>query len=112
MNIYNKLKNTLAPLAPVPFVPITYGGTETTYVTYFQYNKLGKAYAETKNEMAKAYYVQVDLWSTALQMNLEEQIEELLTSNDFCEIKSQDLFEKDTKNYHTAIRATYYDMHS
>lgn len=112
MNIYNKLKNTLSPLAPIPFVPMTYGGTETTYITYFQYNKLGKSYAETINEMTKAYYIQVDLWSNTLQVDLEEKIELLLKNNDFCEITSQDLFEKDTKNYHTAIRATYYDMHS
>lgn len=112
MNIYNKLKTTLAPLAPIPCVPITYGGAEPTYITYFQYNKKGSVFAETNKEMAKAYYVQINLWSIALQVSIEEQIETLLTNNGFCEITAQDLYESDTKKYHTAISCTFIDEHS
>lgn len=112
MNIYNKIKTALTPLAPIPFVPVTYGGSATTYVTYFQYNKKGSAFAEITKELAKNYYVQIDLWSSALQVDLQEQIEGLLVSNEFCEISTQNLYEIDTKQYHAAIRATYYDKHS
>lgn len=111
MNIYNVLKTTLASLT-VPCVPITYGGPETTYITYLQYNKKGSAFAETTKEMAKDYHAQVDIYSKTLEVELEEQVEALLTNSGFCEITAQDLYESETKTFHTAISCTYVDEHS
>lgn len=114
MNIYNVLKTALTPLT-IPHVPMSYSGNETTYATYFEYDNKAGAYAEINKEMAREYYVQVDLWSNTLQVDLKEQIKMLLTSNKFYDITSQDLTEKiDNKAmiYHTAIRAVYIDAHS
>lgn len=114
MNIYNKLKTTLASLT-IPHVPMNYGGSEPTYVTYFEYDNKAGAYAEISKEMAREHYVQVDLWSDALQVDLVEQIKALLASNEFYSITSHDLTEKiDNKTiiYHTPIRAAYIDAHS
>lgn len=114
MNIYNKLKTTLSPLT-IPHVPMSYSGNETTYTTYFEYDNKAGAYAEISKEMAREHYVQVDLWSNTLQVDLAEQIKALLGSNEFYSITSQDLTEKiDNKTmiYHTAIRAVCIDAHS
>lgn len=111
MNVYNVLKTALSSLT-IPCVPTTYGGTATTYVTYFKYNDQGSAFAETTKEMAKDYHAQVDLWSKTLQVELEEQIKTLLSNNGFCDITAQNLYESETKTYHTPISCTYVDEHS
>lgn len=109
MNIYNKLKTTLATLT-VSCVPIEFGGSDTTYVIYTSYNEKGEAFANTYDEMAGGYYIQIDIWSNTLQVDLKEQIKTLLKQNGFFDITSRDLYDSQKRFDHTVIDCTYFDM--
>lgn len=111
MNIYNMIKTALSPLN-IPCEPINYSGSATTYITYFCYNSQGETFAEIDKEMAKGFYVQVDIWSTESPLDLKIQVESVMVAAGFCNPKSQDLYEKETRTFHIPCRFTFIDMHS
>jgi len=105
MNYKKKIKDALTSLN-VPLEFQNYTGSATTYITYFCYTEQGEAWAENE-EIATGYYVQVDIWSKANYTTLEGQVMAAMIAAGFNRTSAQDLFEKDPKIFHKAIRFVY-----
>ena len=98
--VINALKNLNVP---VRFQ--TYSGTETTYITFFNYLENGTSYADNK-ETSTGYYIQVDVWSLGDYTALVKSVLEALEIAEFRRTYATDLYEKDTKIFHKIIRIT------
>ena len=87
----------------VPVAFQAYGGTETTYITFFNMLENGESYADDK-ETSLGYYIQVDVWSKGNYSTLVDSVIEALKQAGFSKNNARDLYEIDTKIYHKAIR--------
>lgn len=97
--------DTLKPLnVPVAFQ--IYSGSESTYITFFEYLEQGEAFADDCEE-STGYYIQVDIWSKGDYSTLNTQLINILQNAGFMRISSQDLYEPDTGIYHRGIRFFY-----
>lgn len=73
------------------------------YVEYEIYDSWGIYYTENA-EKYRNYMVQVDIFSTDNYSAVEKTIREKMIQSGFNRGKEADLFEKDTKLYHKAMR--------
>lgn len=76
------------------------------YVEYEILSEYGAAYGDNK-ELLTTYRIQVDLFGYEAGdkfFELEKQIKKAMISNGFIRENCYDLYEKDTKLYHKAIR--------
>ena len=105
MNINLLIKNTLVPCGvPVEFQ--SYTGKLTKYITFFCYNEQGEAWAEDK-EIETGFYIQVDVWSKDDYTDLVEQVQAAMIAAGFYRRTAHDLYEKDTKIFHKAMRFVF-----
>lgn len=86
---------------PVEFQ--SYGGAETTYITFFNMLENGESYADDK-ETSLGYYIQVDVWSKGNYSTLVDRTKEALKTAGFSISNARDLYETDTKIFHKVIR--------
>ncbi|WP_123053086.1 hypothetical protein [Clostridium sp. JN-1] len=100
--INNLVMKALKPLnVPVSFQK--YSGKEHTYITFFSYLEKGEMYADNE-EKVTGHYIQVDIWSKKDYTSLYKRVENAMKVAGFRKTSAADLFEKDTKIYHKAIR--------
>lgn len=100
--INNLVMKALKPLhVPVSFQK--YSGKEHTYITFFSYLEKGEMYADNE-EKVTGHYIQVDIWSKKDYTSLYKRVENAMKAAGFRKTSAADLFEKDTKIYHKAIR--------
>lgn len=105
--INSLILQTLKPLnVPVSFQK--YSGRGNTYITFFSYLEQGEQYADNE-EKAAGYYIQVDVWSKNDYTELVERVKSRMKAAGFTRTSAADLFEKDTKIYHKALRFFYLD---
>jgi hypothetical protein len=105
VNIRSLIISTLTTLGvPVSFQ--AYKGSETTYVTFFEYDEQGCEWAENQ-EVAATYYIQVDIWSKADYSAIEEKVRLLMRAAGFFRVSATEFYEDDTKFFHKAIRFSY-----
>jgi len=99
----------IAPTAPANDSQV-YGGKALIYITFFRYNRVGSLYSEG-DEAETDHYFQIDLWekygATGDIDDLEAQIETALSGLGFKGFTTQDLYEKETKINHIAIRCNF-----
>lgn len=105
MNIHNLIKTTLE-LTKVPTSLLTYTGTSTTYITYFEYNQHGSLHLED-NEATTTHSIQVDIWSKGNYLTLVNQVKNLMKQAGFTRNSEAEFFEEDTKIFHKVIRFYY-----
>lgn len=100
--------DTLKPLGiPVRFQ--YYTGTETTYITFFEYAEPSEQFADGK-ETIRGHYIQVDIWSKSNYSDIQKQIEKLLDSAGFIRrAPGPEMYEEETKIFHKALRYLYYE---
>lgn len=73
------------------------------YVEYEFYDENGADYSENQ-ETATNYYIQIDIFSNGDYTELETKIKEKMISEGFTRGMAADMYEKDTKLYHKAMR--------
>lgn len=105
MNIHNLIKTTLEP-TKVTTSLLTYTGTATTYITYFEYNQRGSLYLEDDEETT-THSIQVDIWSKGNYLTLVEQVKNLMKQAGFTRNSEAEFFEEDTKFFHKVLRFYY-----
>jgi len=76
---------------------------KTPYVEYEIYDENGEAWAENR-EIAATYYIQVDIFSMGDYTDIENMIKDKMIRAGFRRAMAADLYEKDTKLYHKAMR--------
>lgn len=94
----------------VPISKLVYSGSDSTYITYQQYNENGEAFAENK-EIATSYYFQLDIWTEGDFTDLYNQVLSLMTAAGFYRTFATELYESDTKTKHKVIRFKYVEEH-
>lgn len=98
--------NTLRPTnVPVHFQ--VYPGTESTYITFFEYNQQGSLYVDDFEERAR-HSIQVDVWSNGNYSSLVTQVRSLMTNSGFRRNSEAEFYEDETKTFHKVFRF-YYD---
>lgn len=105
--IYKIIMDALKPLG-YPVYPLTYPGTNSTYITFFEYGESSALDTDNK-EQRTGYYVQVDVWTKdgSLYTGLVDQVKEALTGAGLKRRSAVDLYEQETKVYHKALRFYY-----
>ena len=104
------IKKAISPIMPAAHGH--YGGTATTYATYFMYNEQPEEYAENAPITTGSYW-QIDLWREPNDSNktdlddLKEQVKTALSSIGFQGFTAQELYESDTKTDHIALRCNF-----
>ena len=76
---------------------------KTPYVEYEVISESGEEYGDNK-EIYTNYLIQVDIFSENDYTNLEQAIKEVMLENGYNRDQAVDLYEKDTKLYHKAMR--------
>lgn len=100
--INNLIISTLNSLnIPVSFQK--YNGSETTYITFFEYLEQGELFCDD-GEFTTGHYIQIDLWSKSDYTSILNQIKANLNNAEFKRISEHDLYEYDTQIYHRVIR--------
>jgi len=97
-----KLSDILKPTG-VSVTKLRYGGTDTTYITYFEYMQQGGSYADN-NENNAEHFMQIDVWSKIDCTDIAQQTKTLLTNAGFRRTYETEMFESDTLTYHKVIR--------
>lgn len=108
MSINSLIINTLSPVdVPVRFQELTKeDGSPDTYITFFFINENGMLFADDE-EVQTAYFLQVDVFSRGNYTTLVEQVKSRLKEIGFVRTNAVDLYERDTKIYHKAMRFTF-----
>jgi len=105
VNLNSLVISTLAPTGvKVSFQ--TYTGSDTTYITFYEYNQQGALFADD-TEQRTQYSIQVDVWSKGNYKNVIEQVRALMTSAGFIRNSEGELYENDTKTFHKYFRFYY-----
>lgn len=73
------------------------------YLEYEIINEYGAEYSEGTEDYT-TYIVQIDIFSTGDYTQLEEIVKKIMLQNGFNRDIGNDLYEKDTKLYHKAMR--------
>lgn len=97
--------NTLSP-TNVPVVFQVYGGKETTYITFFEYNQNGSLFAEDVEDKTR-HSIQVDVWSQGNYSELVKQVRDLMVGAGFTRVAEHELYEPETRVFHKAFRFYY-----
>lgn len=107
MSMNKLIMSTLQPLN-YPVYPIHYPGDLDTYVTFFQYNEGSALHADDKEQLTQ-YFYQVDVWTKnpTVYTSLVNQVKEALVSAGFTRRSAIDLYEKETRVYHKAMRFSF-----
>jgi hypothetical protein len=90
-------------------VPVSfqrYLGTETTYITFFEYLQQGESYADNA-EKNTGHYVQVDVWSKTDYIALRDSALAALKAARFSRVYETEFYEDDTKIFHKILRLFY-----
>lgn len=102
MSLNSLIIDTLAPTdVPVDF--LTYGGANTTYITFFEYNQQGVLFGDDE-ELNTRHSIQVDIWSKDNYISLVKQVKTLLKGIGFTRNFETEFHEKDTQTYHKVMR--------
>lgn len=72
-------------------------------ITYFELDNFGNLYADNQ-EIGSGIDFQVDIWATASTTAISLAVDTIMTGLDFTRQSSQDLYEKENKIYHKAMR--------
>lgn len=101
----DKITTALKPTGvPVSFQ--FYGGDESTYITFFEYNQMGVVFAEDSEERTRRS-IQVDVWSKGNYKALVAQVKELLSAKGFVRNSENEFYERETRTFHKALRFYY-----
>ena len=101
MSINKLVIDTLKPLgAPVAFQEYT--GTETTYITFFEYNQRGDLFADNE-EQTTIHSIQIDVFSKSNYETLVEQVKQNLKAQGFIRTSEMDLYESNLKLFRKTI---------
>jgi len=100
-----KLSDILQPTG-ISVTKLRYSGNDTTYITYFNYNEQGEAFAEDI-EIATSYYIQVDIWTKDDFTDLYNQALSLMTQAGYYRTYAYELYESDTQLKHKIVRFQY-----
>lgn len=100
-----KLSDVLQPTG-VPVNKLKYTGSATTYITYFNYNEQGEAFAENR-EIATSYYIQVDIWTKDDFTDLYKQVLSLMTQAGYFRVYAYETYENETQIKRKIIRFQY-----
>ncbi|RSL32667.1 hypothetical protein D7Z54_14555 [Salibacterium salarium] len=98
MNVYSVLSNL-----SVPVRRLTFSGSETTYITFFDYNE-NEAQSADDEETATYEFVQVDVWSKGDYTQLVKDVKTAMKAAGFKRRDEQEFYEDDTELFHKAIR--------
>lgn len=104
MNINSLIISTLQPLG-VP-VSRTHTGTETTYITFFEFNQRSHMDADDA-ELKTCHSMQVDIWSKGDYIDLVKQVKERLIEVGFTRSMETEQYEDEIKTYHKIIRFNF-----
>jgi hypothetical protein len=96
--------NTLNDLAPTAY--LKYRGSETTYITFFEYNQNGALSADDEELYANHSY-QVDIFSKGNYINLIREVKSKLKGIGFTRTFETEFYENDTGLYHKVLRFYY-----
>lgn len=99
----NKLiKDTLSSLGvPVSFQK--HSGSESAYITFFEYLQQGESYADNK-EICIGHYLQVDVWSKDDYTELVRRVLLAMIQAGFRRTTQTEIYEDDTQTYHKVLR--------
>lgn len=87
----------------VPVTFQTYEGTETTYITFFEFQQRSGLNADDM-EQQTIHSVQVDVWSIGNYSDLVDQVRQLMMDAGFKRTYETEIYEKDTKIFHKVFR--------
>lgn len=76
---------------------------KSLYLEYEIINEYGQEYSEGAEDYT-TYLIQIDIFSTGDYTQLENIVKDVLKENGFNRDMAADLYEKDTKLYHKAMR--------
>lgn len=105
MSLNSLIINTLQPLG-VPVSLHTYSGKETTYIAFFEFNQMGKLYADD-SEVKTSYSVQVDICSKSDYTALVEQVKNTLINIGFTRTMETEIYENATETYRKVLRFNF-----
>lgn len=91
----------------VPVAFQNYTGTSDPYVTFFCYLETGEFYTDDAQK-STGYFIQIDIWSKGNYSNIVEQVKTAMEQAGFSFLSAYDLYEKDIKIYHKAMRFYYF----
>ena len=92
--INNLIIDTLSNLN-IPVCFHNYTGSESTYITFFEYVEKGEKWADNI-EKETGHYIQVDIWSKTDYSTLVDNVLEKMLAAGFKRQYSNDLYENDT----------------
>ena len=103
MTLREKVTLVLKEVNNIPFAYQDIMNPPDTYITYYEYDY---EYEHSDDEVSvREYIIQVDLWTTNPKYkNIENKIKQEMKNQDFVLDSEEDLYEKDTKIYHKALR--------
>ncbi|ETT84174.1 hypothetical protein MKZ08_08470 [Viridibacillus sp. FSL R5-0477] len=108
MSLNKLIIDTLKPIG-IPVALLTYTGTATTYITFFQYNEMGVVFAED-SEQETRHSIQIDVWSKGNHVDVVKQVKKLLKEQGFSRVTAHELYEDDTKIFHKVMQFYYDDQ--
>ena len=107
MNEYERLKqafdNFIVSSEPVPVGYIKYKGRSRRYVTYTFTSDTPRLFGDNK-EIGSVVSVDVDIYSDRNFLDIEDQVEVVMESNDYIRVgSSPDMYEEETGLYHKTL---------
>lgn len=108
MSLNKLIIDTLKPIG-IPVALLTYTGTATTYITFFQYNEMGVVFAED-SEQETRHSIQIDVWSKGNYVDVVKQVKKLLKEIGFLRVNVHEFYEDDTKIFHKVLQFYYDDQ--
>jgi hypothetical protein len=96
--------NSLKDLAPTSF--LTYKGSESTYITFFEYNQNSAQNADDVEKFTGHSY-QVDVFSKGNYLSLVKEVKLRLKNIGFTRTFETEFYEEDTGFYHRVLRFYY-----
>jgi hypothetical protein len=100
MSIKSLIINTLSPLAPTSFHE--YSGTESTYITFFEYNQRADLFLDDE-EKVTLHSIQVDIYGKGNIETLTTQVKEALKEKGFRRISEMEMYESNTKTFRKSL---------
>lgn len=100
MSIKSLIISTLEPLAPVAFHEYT--GTESTYITFFEYNQRGDLFVDNEEQIT-LHSIQIDIFSKGNIETLTTQVKEALKEKGFRRMSEMEMYESETKTFRKSL---------
>lgn len=105
MSLNSLIISTLKTLG-VPVAFQTYKGTESTYITFFEFNQTAHEKADDV-ETKTRHSIQVDVFSNGDYTALVQQVKDSLISVGFTRSMETEYYEDDLNIYHKILRFNY-----